>query len=91
MGVATPSEIERRHRIRLSVAAYAYEFDNTSIMSDADFDQLALQIDPQVSTGHAVMDQFFRTQFQPDTGQWIHKHPELERVKQLYLRVYKNA
>lgn len=87
----TPIETERRHRIRLSVAAYAYEFDNTSIMSDADFDELAKQIDPEVMTGHVVLDQFFRTEFQPDTGQWIHKHPELERVKQLYLRVYKNA
>jgi hypothetical protein len=87
----SPEETERRNRIKLAVAAYAYEFDNTSIMSDADFDELAKQIDPQVSTGHAVIDQFFRTQFQPDTGQWIHRHPELERVKQLYLRVYKNA
>jgi hypothetical protein len=87
----SPEETERRNRIKLAVAAYAYEFDNTSIMSDADFDELAKQIDPQVSTGHAVIDQFFRTQFQPDTGQWIHRHPELERVKQLYLRVHKNA
>lgn len=87
--MSTPVETERRHRIRLSVAAYAYEFLNTSIMSDADFDELALQIDPQVSTGHAVMDQFFRTEFQPDTGQWIHKHPELDKVKNVYERVYK--
>lgn len=85
----TPIETERRHRIRLSVAAYAYEFDNTSIMSDADFDELAKQIDPEVMTGHAILDQFFRTEFQPDTGQWIHKHPELDRVKSVYERVYK--
>ena len=83
-------ETERRHRIRLSVAAYAYEFENTSIMPDADFDDLAKLIDPQVSTGHAVMDQFFLTEFQPDTGQWIHKHPELDKVKQLYHKVYKS-
>ena len=87
----TPIETERRHRIRLSVAAYAYEFDNTSIMSDADFDELAKQIDPRVTTGHAILDQFFRTEFQPDTGQWIHKHPELDRVRQLYLKFYKNG
>ena len=85
----TPVETERRHRIRLSVAAYAYEFDSISIMSDADFDSLALQIDPEISTGHVEMDQFFRTEFQPDTGQWIHKHPELDKLQQLYKRVYK--
>ena len=87
----TPVEQERRHRIRLSVAAYAYEFDSTSIMSDAEFDHLAKQIDLQIDTGHAVMDQFFRTEFQPDTGQWIHKHPELDRIRQLYLKFYKNG
>ena len=82
-------ETERRNRIKLSVAAYAYEFDNTSIMSDADFDEFALLIEPQVSTGHALLDKFFRTEFQPDTGQWIHKHPELARVKYVYERFYK--
>jgi biotin synthase-related radical SAM superfamily protein len=85
----TPEETERRNRIKLSVAAYAYEFDNTSIMSDAEFDEFARLIDPQMSTNNQVLDQFFRTEFQPDTGQWIHKHPELDKVKQLYLRVYR--
>ena len=82
-------EIERRNRIKLTVAAYAYEFVNTSIISDANFDQLAMQITLQMDTGNAVLDTFFRTEFQPDTGQWIHKHPELEKVKQLYQRFYK--
>lgn len=82
-------ETERRNRIKLSVAAYAYEFDNTSIMTDAEFDEFALLIEPQVSTGHAILDQFFRTEFQPDTGQWIHKHPELDRVKYVYEKFYK--
>jgi hypothetical protein len=82
-------ETERRNRIKLSVAAYAYEFDNTSIISDADFDKLAQQINVQINTGNTVLDRFFGTEFQPDTGQWIHKHPELDKVKQLYHRFYK--
>lgn len=56
----TPIEIERRNRIRLSVAAYAYEYKNESIMSDAEFDALALQIDPSVSTGNRKLDTFFK-------------------------------
>lgn len=85
----TSIELERRNRIRLSVAAYAYEFDNNSIMSDGEFDQLSKQIDPQVNTQNPLMDKFFREQFSPDTGQWIHKHPELDRLRQLYIRFYK--
>ena len=84
-------EVERRNRIRLAVAAYAYEFRNTSIMSDGEFDELAKQIDPTVSTSHAVMDRFFATQFQPDTGQWIHKHPELGKLVNLYQKHYATA
>ena len=85
----TAVEIERRNRIKLAVAAYAYEFDSNSIMSDADFDSLSKTINTDTDTGHSVLDQFFRTEFHTDTGQWIHKHPELEKVKQLYLKFYK--
>ena len=59
---------EIRNRIRLSVAAYAYEFMNDSIMSDHDYDQLSLQINPQEKTGNELMDKFFKTHFKPDTG-----------------------
>jgi len=84
----TTAEVERRNRIKLAVAAYAYEFRNTSIMSDGEFDELAKQIDPTISTGHAILDKFFRTQFQPDTGQWVHKHPELGKLVNLYQKHY---
>jgi hypothetical protein len=93
-------EVERRNRIRLSLAAYAYEFENTSIMSDADFDKLALQINPELTTieeyqlpeqkdRYKVLDRFFQNEFQPDTGQWIHKHPELDRLANLYNKLWR--
>lgn len=92
-------EVERRRRIRLSLAAYAYEFDNNSIMSDADFDKLALQIKPELSTieeyqlpeqkdRYRLLDKFFQDEFQPDTGQWVHKHPELNKLANLYKKLY---
>lgn len=71
----------------LSVAAYAYEFESEIIMSDADFDKLSLQVDLLVSTGNTKLDRFFRTEFEPDTGMWIRSHPELRKVKELYLRL----
>ena len=27
-----------------------------------------------------MMDKFFRTQFQPDTGMWIRTHPEIKNL-----------
>jgi hypothetical protein len=85
----SPIEIERRNRIRLSVAAYAYEFQSDSIMSDGDFDALALSINKDVSTDNEEMDRFFREEFEPDTGQWIHAHPNLQGIERLYIRYFK--
>ena len=80
---------ETRNRIKLSVAAYAYEFKDNPIMSDADFDELASKIDTSVSTTNPRLDYFFAQNFQPDTGMWIHKHPELSKIDYLYERYYK--
>lgn len=77
-------EIERRNRIRLTLAAYAYEFDNNSIMSDAQFDELSKKIRPEMSTGHKQHDKFFREKFEPDTGMWIREHPFLRAVERTY-------
>ena len=83
----TPVEVERRNRIRLTVAAYAYEMMDDLLMSDGEFDSLALKINPEMSTEHPVLDEFFRTEFAPHTGQWIHRHPELDKVDNLYRRL----
>ena len=82
---------EIRNRIKLSVAAYAYEFLNDSIMSDHDFDQLSLQINPQEETGNKKMDDFFKKHFKPDTGMWIRVHPEIKKLEYLYEKYYKGA
>lgn len=77
-------EVETRRRIRLSVAAYAYEMLSREIMSDAEFDKLAQSIRPRMGTCHPLIDEFFVTQFSPMTGMWIHHHPELAKIKALY-------
>lgn len=98
--INTPEQ-ERKNRIKLSLAAYAYEFDSTSIMSDGDFDELAKCIDVTMSTTetyhtkeqllrYTALDTFFINEFQADTGQWIHKHPELPILAALYTRLYKS-
>lgn len=84
----TQIEVERRNRIRLSVAAFAYEIVGESIMTDAEFDRLALSIRPQITTGRINLDAFFLGRFSPNTGMWIHQHPELAKVRDLYYRRY---
>lgn len=101
-GWGSPVELERRNRIRLAIAAYAYELDSNSIMSDAKFDDLCRKIEPNVTTvekrhspevirRYKKLDKFWREEFSPDTGQWIHKHPELARVRQIYYYYYKKV
>lgn len=77
-------EREKRARIKLCVAAYAYEVENSPIISDAQFDALARAIDPNLVTG--VMDEWWRINFDSNTGQWIHKHPDIAGIKKLYLQ-----
>ena len=72
---------EIKNRIKLSVAAYAYEFLGDSIMTDHQYDELSLEINPNEKTGNEKMDNFFKTQFEPCTGMWIRKHPEIKRLR----------
>ena len=76
------SEAERRNRIRVSLAAYRYEMrpDLPEVMSDSKWNHLAHSIRPEISTGHEVLDKFFKTGFSPFTGMWVRKHPELDKL-----------
>ena len=78
-------ERERRIRMRLCVAAYAYEIAGAPVIDDSTYDALALQSDVTVQTGH--LDDWWQREFQPHTGQWIHTHPELRRVGELFMRL----
>mgnify|MGYP003632363633 CR=1 FL=1 len=80
---------EIRNRIRLSVAAYSYEYLDEEIMSDGDFDALSKKIDPSVATGNRKLDNFFKEHFVADSGMWIRKHPELYKLEAIYKLYYK--
>ena len=82
-------EKERRLRIKLSIAAYSYEFKDVSIVSDAEFDKMCREVDLSVDTGNELIDKYFKETFDSSTGQWIHKHPELDKIEYLYDQFYK--
>ncbi len=79
-------EHEVRRRIRLCVAAYAYEVMGSPIMADHEFDLLAQTVNAKLGTCHPALDEFFAEHFSPMTGMWIHQHPELGGVKKIYER-----
>jgi len=84
-------EAEIRRRIRLSVAAYAYEYKNDSIMSDALFDEMSCIVDTSVTTGNRKMDNFFKKHFEPATGMWIRQHPDKAGLENIYQRYFKKT
>lgn len=84
----TGKSLEIRNRIRIALAALAYEKYDDPIMDDASFDALAREIDLSVETGRPDLDKWFRENFNPSTGSWVWKHPELEKLEKLLLRVY---
>ena len=75
---------EIRNRIRLSLASYAYEFHDDSLMTDAEYDKLSREINPNEKTGNELIDRFFREEFMVDSGMWIRRHPELDKLKLIY-------
>lgn len=81
-------EEERRLRIRLSIFAYAYEFMDTSLISDSEFDKMCLEVDLSIDTGNKKLDDFFKKEFNPSTGMWIRNHPEQLRLSEIYRRYY---
>ena len=85
----TAVEQERRNRIKIAVAAYAYECHDDSIMSDDAYDRLAQGINRGVETGHAVLDRFFRDDYSAMTGMWIRDHPEIAGVEKIYRAYYR--
>lgn len=83
-------EIEKYLRIKLSIAAYAYEVKDHSILTDYDYDMLSLKVNTSISTGNELMDNFFKEHFDPSSGLWIQKHPEIDKIKYIYEKYYTN-
>ena len=81
---ASRAEKERRKRINVALWAYAYEIMDEPMVSDFTFDTLCHKIDLSIATNRPDLDEWFCRNFNPDTGQWIHKHPELKRIGELY-------
>ena len=79
---------ETRNRIKVSLAAYSYEVLSQPIMTDADYDALAKSINLDIDTRRPDLDKWFRRNFEPYTGSWIHGHPEKTRLHQLLRNVY---
>ncbi len=84
----TQTEIEHERQLRICAClwAYAYEVKSTTFVSDARFDAVCREIDPGVLTGNPVMDEWFKTVFNPDTGSWVLSHPDLAGIEALYER-----
>lgn len=84
----TPAERQRWLRIRLAVAAYAYEVEDESIIPDHEYDRMSLEVDTSISTGNLKLDDFFREHFDPSTGSWVHRHPEKDKLRYIYLKYH---
>lgn len=76
---------EIKRRINVAVWAYAYELENDSLVSDQRFDSECRLVDLSIDTGRPDMDAWFRANFDPCTGQWVHAHPDKNGLHRIYL------
>ena len=82
---------ERKRRIKLAVWAYAYELMAHSVVDDGTFDRECLKVDLTQSTGNAVLDAWWRENFKPWTGMWVHNHPGRDRLHQIVTGMMRGA
>lgn len=80
----TKVEKERWRRIMLAVWAYGYEVESRPLVDDATFDYHAFEVNLSIDTGRPDLDEFFREHYDPNTGMWVWKHPEFEKVGKRY-------
>lgn len=80
---------EIKNRIKVALAAAAYEIYDDPIITDAEFDKLAREIDLTIETDRPDLDKWFKDNFSSSTGMWIYKHPELNRIKGILESVYR--
>lgn len=80
---------EKWKRIQISVLAYAYEYEDNSIVDDTTYDVLAKMINLKETTSDPEMDAWFRDYYLDYTGQWIRNHPNLDGIKRIYNNVYR--
>lgn len=78
------AEIETRRRIMVSVAAYAYEVKDDPIWPDAKYDRECLKVDLTIRTRNSEMDRWFKENFDPFTGLWVHDHPNRKGLNRIY-------
>lgn len=80
-------EIKRRTSVALW--AYAYEFKSDSLVSDQLFDKTCREINLEISTGNTIMDEWFKKEFTPCTGMWVYRHPNLDKLEEIYTSLKK--
>lgn len=82
----------KRARTRIALFAYAYEIKHNSLVSDAQYDKEANELDYKSRTDDNLLDYFFMTQYKPYTGIWVHQHPDIEtgKLEALYEYVSRN-
>lgn len=79
----SPIERERQRRINVAAWAYAYEVDSDPLVDDATFDRECRLVNLSISTGNKKLDAFFCKHFSPDTGMWVHMHPDKEGLRRV--------
>ena len=67
------SVLERETRYRVLLTLYDHEYD-----------ELSYKVNLKINTLRPDLDGWWRQNFQPHTGLWIHSHPELDIVRSRY-------
>ena len=77
-------EEETNLRIRILMSAWQYENGYEPNLNDSEFDAMCARVDVKKKTSRPDLDIWFKENFNPDTGMWIHSFPEKDRLKKIH-------
>lgn len=87
MSLTDNQVLQKRKRINVALWSYAYEVMDDPLVSDSVYDSACKEIDASIPTDNIEMDGFFRGEFNPSTGMWIYKHPNIDGLRQIYSKL----
>lgn len=77
-------------RRQLASVTFGIELRGVSVMLATDWHRIAQGIDRSMGTCDPLLDEFWVTRFSPMTTKWIHDHPLLDEVAEVFDR-YRTA
>lgn len=80
-------EEEEHRRIKIALWTYAKHYHKKHLVSTAQYEKEIHLLNLNIKTNRKDLDKFYKKVFNPNSTDWITKHPEIDRIIKIYRNV----